>query len=824
MSKTKEKQLFQVQNILETLLEATDHFSKLVKEKNLNQGIYIFSSIVEGTEAVMKMLHMIDEDFTQHTSKIEKSLVLIAQQLEQGRFIKISEIIQFSLRPQFVKLQQAFFDTMGDQRKDKKVSIGVFHSWANPREFYPEPRIEAMVKESEKQEAQLYFFTSDDVDFEQKQVSADTFQNNGWERVTVPFPDVINNVGAGRKSHVERKLRREIPFTSFHVGNKYTLPKRMVKYRKYAELLVPFRVCNNEAVIYDFLEKNNRVVFKYLGSNRGENIYFITKKGSRYVMLDQKKERILNEDAFKNWVQNTILAEKGSFIVQRYIHTRTKNDEPYHFRAHVQKNGEAKWQLTHIYPRIGNKKSNLSNIATEGRVEDFPTFLINEFGDKQGTEYKEKILQLSIDIAQHLDKLYGLSLDELGIDFAIDDTGRIWMHEANNGPQTAYHEEKRAVNTIAYAKYIAKNGVMYTDAASKVGMVKGQFKARMTDLPFENVNDRPLIGMLVGKQTNDPLTMALTKEAQQNDISFYYFTPKDIDFDYELIRGYIYEDAEWKTKVFEYPDAIIDRLKARGNKDAKLIYEELEDIPFTNEWPVQASSRSGIYELLSSSKEIAGILADYQKVDRPRKVFQFLEKYGKVLLKPEKASIHVVYSIEYVGGNDYVVTTRTSRKRYHEMQLRNFIKDLIKQRAYIAQRDLRIRNKEDELSNFHVHVMKGESNNWSLVSAYAEVQKIMEDNTMEVIKESITDYLSHSDLKEQLNILAIKTAIELEKISNVKISEVVLTFVMDQEGNVGLLEVDPGGPITVYDSELLASSMIMYAKSLIEKEAISSKI
>src|SRR5699024_334991 len=127
MSKTKEKQLFQVQNILETLLKATDHFSKLVREKNINQGIYIFNSNVESTEAVMKMLHMIDEDFTQHTSKIEKSLVLIAQQLEQGRFIKISEIIQFSVRPQFEKLKKAFFDTMGDQRKDKKVSIGVFH-------------------------------------------------------------------------------------------------------------------------------------------------------------------------------------------------------------------------------------------------------------------------------------------------------------------------------------------------------------------------------------------------------------------------------------------------------------------------------------------------------------------------------------------------------------------------------------------------------------------------------------------------------------------------------------------------------------------------
>src|SRR5699024_12598402 len=64
-----------------------------------------------------------------------------------------------------------------------------------------------------------------------------------------------------------------------------------------------------------------------------------------------KKERILNEDTFNQWLQETILRTKGSYIIQRYIHTRTKMDEPYHIRAHVQKNGEGKWELVHIYSR-----------------------------------------------------------------------------------------------------------------------------------------------------------------------------------------------------------------------------------------------------------------------------------------------------------------------------------------------------------------------------------------------------------------------------------------------------------------------------------------
>jgi len=128
MSTQKEKQLFQVQNILDTLQEATEHFAVLIKNKELNQSIFIFSSIVEGCQAVINMLNTVDKDFTQHTNKLENYLVMIAKYIEQGNFIKISEIVQFSFRPQLVKLKQEFIETIGDQQKNEIITIGVFNS------------------------------------------------------------------------------------------------------------------------------------------------------------------------------------------------------------------------------------------------------------------------------------------------------------------------------------------------------------------------------------------------------------------------------------------------------------------------------------------------------------------------------------------------------------------------------------------------------------------------------------------------------------------------------------------------------------------------
>ncbi|MDY0393995.1 YheC/YheD family protein [Virgibacillus halophilus] len=439
------KQLVQSHNLIKTLLEATEHFHNLVKEKEVNQSIFILTSIVEGFEAVSQFTKTIASvDLTKAITDVEEYLLMISRHFEKGNFIKINEIVQFAFMPKLKRIETIIRHELAPIKPNEIRSIGVFHSFYNPLDFYPEERVNAMVKESERQHARLLFFTSNDVNFDKEEIDAKVWVNGKWEHVKSPFPDVINNVGAGKRTQTDRKLRKLIPFTSFHVGNKYTLPKKMAEYRKYTDLLVPFLVCKNEKNVYDFLDKNNKVVFKYLLSNRGENIYFVTKKGSRYIISTHKKEKIMNHEAFNQWLQAVILREKGSFIMQRYIHTRTKQDEPYHFRAHVQKDGKGRWTLTHIYPRIGSKKSNLSNVVTDGRVEDFHDFLMNEYGESIGSTHETNILGLSLEIARHLDKLYGLALDELGIDLAIDDQGKYWMHEANNGPQTAYHEQKKS--------------------------------------------------------------------------------------------------------------------------------------------------------------------------------------------------------------------------------------------------------------------------------------------------------------------------------------------------------------------------------------------
>ncbi|MFD1360926.1 YheC/YheD family protein [Lentibacillus salinarum] len=789
MATLKEKQLPQTLNIIDTLIEAASHFTGLVKQKNLNQSIYIFSTIVDGFSAIANTLtttHSVE--IQTNKESIERSIHLIAKQMEQGNLLKVSEVIQFSLMPQLRALRQTFEADIPSEQVTQPITIGVYSSRANPRAAYSEERINAYVEEADRQGVGLIFFSSDDVDFDNKQINADVFKDHEWQKVAAPFPDVINNISPSsriQQSRTERRLRRELPFTSFYVGNKFHLPKKLVKYRKYAHLLVPFKVCKNERIIHDFMLDNKIVVLKPIMGRRGENIFFVEKRGNRYALLDHKKEQIMGQETFNEWLDNVILRKKNSYLVQRYIHSRTKKDEPFHFRAHMQKNGKGEWQLTKIYPRVGNKKSNLSNIANEGRIEALGSFLEREF-DHEGKEYEQKTLDIAMGLTRHLDNIHGLALDELGIDITIDDNGQFWLHEVNNGPQTLFHEKERAANTVAYATYLAKNGIVHTNELAERKLIKGQFDARTTDLPWAEPSERYRVGMLIRNGEPDDLAVSCANAAREKGLDFFYFTPKDLDFDEVLIRGHVYKNAEWVPKVVEYPDVIYDQLRMRGTKRYHSVYEELEDIPFTNELAPNSISRLSVFNHLAADRDLQNLIVPYKKIERPKDVFHFINQYGDVVLKPDRgASASKAHIISKLAIDNYLVTVGETEAHYNDINLTEYLRELIKKGSYIVLKHFGAVTDTNIL--LRVHMMKDGSGDWTVVSRQPVMEPDKSDNTLtgHNRKESEAE-----NVPEQMDSLSFKVIASLEKFYQEQFNNVTFHFIFDETMTLYLFDVN----------------------------------
>src|SRR5690625_5225297 len=105
-----------------------------------------------------------------------------------------------------------------------------------------------------------------------------------------------------------------------------------------------------------------------------------------------------------------------------------------------------------------------------------------------------------------------------------------------------------------------------------------------------------------------------------------------------LIRGKFYENKQWVEKVVEYPDVIYDRFRLRGVGRYNLVYQELDGIPFTNEFYGNSISKLEVYDKLKGSGKVDELIIPYQKVERVKDIFNYIDKYGKVILKPEVGS------------------------------------------------------------------------------------------------------------------------------------------------------------------------------------------
>lgn len=545
------------------------------------------------------------------------------------------------------------------------------------------------------------------------------------------------------------------------------------------------------------------------------------KKGNHYSLLDHKRKKFLSYKNFEKWICEVILKEKNSYMVQRYIHCRTTSGEPYDVRAHVQKDGEGIWKLTRIYPRIGNKKSILSNISRGGRTEDLGLLFATEFGES-GKRYEEEIRKLTMNLTWHLDKLYGLALDELGLDLAIDKNGRFWLHEVNNGPQSTYHETERAVNTIAYANYIANNGVFFTNELEREITVKGQFNAQKSDLSYVNLEDRLSVGMLTNQNEINNLTVACAYVANYEKVNFYYFTQKDIDYEEKLIRGYFYENKEWVPRVVNYPSVIYDRLRLGGITGYNKVYEELEGIPFTNEFFGNSISKLEVYDKLESTGMLNKAIIPYRRVGRVKDVLHYIQRYEKVILKPEIGSFAKgVHFISKIKSDEYFVAKGEKVQYYNEITMTQYLRELIKKEVYIVQKYIETRTKDGQPFDIRIHMMKDSNGEWKFVKNYPRIgihHAVISSTGKGGYIGELLGFLKRNFseekgkyLKDEIEALSLNVAKTFEGFYKENSSEIGLDIAIDIDMKPYIIEVNVNKPGIIYYEFEVAKHAIAYA-------------
>ncbi len=341
------------------------------------------------------------------------------------------------------------------------VLIGMLHHRKHPQKI---KKSLAYVAIASAEGAKLLYFTPKAVDFKRKRIFGYIYRNGSWKKKRSRFPDVIYNAGSPikleRSIEVIEKLKEKIPFTTHSIGNKMRVYKRLTQHQKFQKFLIPSEYIYSVRAFLSYLRIYQKIVFKPVDGHKGEGIAFIEQIREEYRVLIGTKASMYSRSQLIEFVSSKLKEERH--LVQPYINCKTKSGSSYDFRIHMQKNGNGEWVLLTTYPRIGAQGSIVANISSGGATNYLIPFLKQEF-DEEYYNIKGYLEQFGLQLARHMDEIQDIhfneTIDELGIDVALDDMNRIWVFEVNwrpGCPPIFYLEMDVVKNSINYAIHLAK--------------------------------------------------------------------------------------------------------------------------------------------------------------------------------------------------------------------------------------------------------------------------------------------------------------------------------------------------------------------------------
>ena len=301
----------------------------------------------------------------------------------------------------------------------------------------------------------FYYFSFNNIDFEERKINGWIYEEGKWIQRLMEFPTVIINSCNPKneqQKEILKRLKQMATLTSYPVGNKLKVYKKVLKGGKFASKMVPSALINCPEDVISLLNKQPKVVVKPLSGNHGRQVFFIEKVGDMFKLTDGPNVNMVNQTQLETFIEQQILLRK--FLHQSFIECKTKSGLTYDFRLHVQKNGSGNWEITLIYPRISGSTKMISNINSGGYRGELEPFLQDEFGDK-ADKIKTILEEFALSFSSHFDTLYEYSFDELGIDVGMDQFERLWIFEVNWRPGSKNREFDVAQRLIPYCKYLA---------------------------------------------------------------------------------------------------------------------------------------------------------------------------------------------------------------------------------------------------------------------------------------------------------------------------------------------------------------------------------
>lgn len=299
----------------------------------------------------------------------------------------------------------------------------------------------------------VVYFTPKDVDIEHEIIHAKFLIQNKWveREITVP-PFIDCSPYSFKYKEVIRFLEKRSILSSYKLGSKDHVYKKILKDGEFAYLVIPTADYSSFYDFYHFLQKHEHIVIKPKNGLRGNSVYSLAMKENNYTLSYQQTESILSFEQLETFFDETLLNK--NYLLQKYIASVTNTGDPFDCRIRLEKNGKGKWAVPLYLVRIGTNQKVVSNVAQGGSVTTLKPFLEANYPDSSD-EMVEKLKNIAKTLPYKVEELFHKNLTSMGIDIGIDKYSKeLFLFEIETGPGFEFAIGELALVKSEYYKYV----------------------------------------------------------------------------------------------------------------------------------------------------------------------------------------------------------------------------------------------------------------------------------------------------------------------------------------------------------------------------------
>src|SRR5699024_9357411 len=205
----------------------------------------------------------------------------------------------------------------------------------------------------------------------------------------------------------------------------------------------------------DFIMLNQKVVVKPVNGLQGKSVIVLQAINENlFVIGEQKSKKQYTKDELKD-LFNTVF-KKSRYVVQKYITSRTKHNDPFDCRVHMEKGANNRWNIANIFVRIGIGQSVVSNVNQGGGISKLTSFLEVNFEEKS-KEIEKHLKRMAMDMASEMEKITETQLSTMGLDVGINPEGDLYIFEINSLPVVSPQLSEVTLLRAQYYKYMLEH-------------------------------------------------------------------------------------------------------------------------------------------------------------------------------------------------------------------------------------------------------------------------------------------------------------------------------------------------------------------------------